>query len=505
MSDGKYKYFLTGEALAQLIARLTSGENGKFKQRDFVTPLFNYCTDNLFNGTIGMVYGLRSTGKTVGMLQVAERLTELGKKVAYARFNYEEVGLDAANAELKALIALGCTHFFVDEATYIGGFLNMSAEWPDLLVPMNQIKIVVTGTDSFLLWVAGTSSLFHRNAKFSTNFMSYAEYKRVFSGSFEEFKTSGGIFPREDMNEFIQSAVVMNLLHTIDNCDEAGYGFSNIYVSRLFGLQPDVIFKAVISILKCAVMPSIKNHFVKFAETENLPDLGMAIAKWMPNEKREFKARIADSLSVYQDFVKVESPELVIEALIEFLVKVGCLTESFVSPSGYAVGQKLYYFSHNALMYYATQETVNTIYELPGIETEAFAESIARAQQGFINESVVFSHVVMAAKKAVNDRRKAFQYRDGKGREIDVVVCDRETNTLFLIEVKSKKAIHDASVFVDEARHLYDAAVLKNIGADEYGQVKRIIVYQGENRLIPHKEGDLHLANIEDFLINWLL
>jgi predicted AAA+ superfamily ATPase len=449
-----------------------------------------------------MVYGLRSTGKTVGMLQTAEILTEQGHKVAYARFDYDETGMDAANGEMKELIAHGYTHFFIDEATYIGGFLNLSAEWPDLLVPANKIKIVVSGTDSFLLWVASTSSLFHRNARFSTNYMYYDEYKRVYGKSFEEFKTSGGIFPRADMSEFIQSAVVLNLLHTIDSCDEAGYGFSNIYVSRLFGIGADVIYKAVISILKCAVMPSIKRHFVKFAESENLPDLGTAIARWMPNEKKEIQARIADSLRVYQDFNKIENPELVIEALLEFLVKIGCLTESFVSSSGYAAGQKIYYFSHNALMYYAIQETVNAIYELPGIEAETFAKSIVQAQEGFINESVVFSHVVMSTVPSVSGCRKAFKYHDIDGREIDVAVYDRNANTLCLIEVKSKSSINVASVFFDEARHLYDDEVLKNIGADNDCEVTRMIVYQGENRVISNELGDLFLANIEDFLLN---
>ena len=63
----------------------------------------------------------------------------------------------------------GYAYFFIDEAPYLSGFLNESAEWADKFVPCNRIKIVISGTDSFELWLAMGRALYHRYVRFSTN------------------------------------------------------------------------------------------------------------------------------------------------------------------------------------------------------------------------------------------------------------------------------------------------------------------------------------------------
>jgi hypothetical protein len=57
------------------------------------------------------------------------------------------------------------------------------------------------------------------------------------------------------------------------------------------------------------------------------------------------------------------------------------------------------------------------------------------------------------------------------------------------------------TVFADEVKHVYDGAVLQNIGAisSEF-EISRIIAYMGETRTIESSEGALHLLNIEDLL-----
>jgi len=270
--ENKIRNFITGEALAANIGSLTGDASGKYKRRDFVAPLIEFCTDNCYNGKIGIVYGLRSTGKTVGMLQAAEELTARGHKVAYARFNYEESGMRDANAAIKRLTGEGFTHFFIDEATYLGGFLNLSAEWADSLVPQYRIKIVISGTDSFLLWLAKGTSLFHRYRQFSTNWNGFAEYRRITGNGYDEYKTAGGIFTSEPMPEFIRFALVENLIRSIEHYfDDANR--TNEYTSRLYGIDAAVIYKAIISILKCAVEPDLKRHFIRNANNKNIMDL----------------------------------------------------------------------------------------------------------------------------------------------------------------------------------------------------------------------------------------
>jgi predicted AAA+ superfamily ATPase len=496
MSENKYSNFMTEGALTDAIAKLTGDSSGKFKQRDFVARLIDYCVDGNYNGKIGAVYGLRSTGKTVGMLQAAETLTERGHKVAYARFNYEESGMRDANAEIITLAEKGYTHFFVDEATYLGGFMNLSAEWPDRFVPMYGIKIIVSGTDSFLLWLSFGTSLFHRYVPFSANWCNYAEYKRVQGKTFEDYKTRGGIFTSDEMPDFIRSAVVENLLHSIDHCLEEAHR-RNEYTGRLYGIDAAILYKAIISIMKCAVEPDIKNHFIKNAGAKNIMDLGDAISGWSAMDKRDIKERVAESLDIYTEFKGIDRPELVIEALISFMVKVGCLVESLNAVSDFGGNSReLYYFSHNALMYYAVEETINGALSLDGINKRDFERGIRQAAEGYLNESIVFSHIL----HAVNSNEKVFKYRDLANREIDAAVINRKTGTLHLIEVKSKNRIDERNVFSDEAQHLYDDEILRNIGIGDDFNITRAIVYSGENREIPHIKGNLKLANIEEFL-----
>ena len=494
MEENKSCNFIVGNDLSRLI--LSQTNDGKFLRRDFVGPLLEFCTDGNYTARLGIVYGLRSTGKTVGMLQAADELERRGHKAAYARFNYEETGMRDASAEIVALAKAGYTHFLVDEASYLGGFLNASAQWADTLVPMYRIKIIVSGTDSFLLWLAKGTSLFHRHVEFSTNWVSYGEFSRVKGETYADYKVGGGIFTAESMPEFIRTALVDNLIHSIGHCfDDANR--TNEYTSRLMGMDAAVIYKAIVSILKCTVESDVIRHFVQNADRKNIMDLGDAISEWSAKEKRDIKERVAEALDVYSDFAGVPNPEDTIEALISFLVKIECLAQSHIGTSDIGKARTAYSFNHNALMNYAVEETVQGVLNLKETNSPEFAAGIRRAAEGAINESIVLAHLI----RGMGDGDKAFKYRDLENREIDAVIINREAKTLYLIEVKSKSKIDEARVFKNEAKHLFDEAVLKNIGVCDGFAVRRIIVFGGETGYVVRRESPLFLVNIEEFLI----
>jgi predicted AAA+ superfamily ATPase len=496
-TNGSYKncYFQTDDTLASTVLKMTSDANGKFRHRDFVAQLTQFCTDNCYNGKIGIVYGLRSTGKTVGMLQVVEILIGRGYKAAYAHFNYEETGMKPVTEEIRSLASNGITHFFLDEASYLGGFINLAPDWSDWLVPEQGIKIIISGTDSFMLWTAERTSLFHRYEQFQTNWISFREYKLLTGKSFAEYKKKGGIFTTDEMPGFIQSAVVDNLLHTIEHCvDEANR--TNAYTDSLYGIKAATIYKAVISIFKSAVFEFIKEHFIEKAGEKNIVELGTAISGLLPADRRDIKERVADSLSVYRNFTKVDDPLDVIESLIEFLVKIGCLIECSQALSDIGKSRKTYSFTHNALMNFAIEETVQGILTLKDINSPEFIAGIRQASEGVIIENIVLTHILTS----VGKDDKVFKYRDREEREVDIVVINRESKSLRLIEVKSKSRINIKSVFLDEAKHLYNDAVLKNIGIDSDFSITRILAYMGDSAVIHYREGALLLINIEQLI-----
>jgi hypothetical protein len=146
-------------------------------------------------------------------------------------------------------------------------------------------------------------------------------------------------------------------------------------------------------------------------------------------------------------------------------------------------------------MSYAVEETVNAALSLDTFNHAEFELGIRQAAEGYINESIVFSHILHAADS--NDR--VFRYRDAKFREIDIVVKNFEERKVKLIEVKSKSKIDEHSVFIDEAKHLYDDDVLAGIGINNDYEITRIIVYGGENKVFEHRKGTLITANIKSF------
>jgi hypothetical protein len=149
-------------------------------------------------------------------------------------------------------------------------------------------------------------------------------------------------------------------------------------------------------------------------------------------------------------------------------------------------------------MNYAVDETKRAILSMTGIDKIAFSNSLEQAAEGALNENIVYTHLLLYADK--ND--KIFRYRDSETREADAVIINREAKTLSLIKIKSKSKIDTNRVFKNEAKHLFDDEVLQNIGIGDGYTISRIIVYQGESKVVPHTKGDLVLSNIEEFLCN---
>ena len=150
-------------------------------------------------------------------------------------------------------------------------------------------------------------------------------------------------------------------------------------------------------------------------------------------------------------------------------------------------------------MSYAVEETVQGILNLEDINQPEFADSIRQAAEGVINESIVLAHVI----KGANKSDVVFKYRDLENREIDAVIINREAKSACLIEVKSKANIDRARVFKNEAKHLFDKEIPKNIGIDDSFIVLRVLAFGGKTERVDSHGNSLMLVNIEDLLMHY--
>jgi hypothetical protein len=507
--------FCVGAELQDMIAKQTTRNGKPFQQRDFVLRLVSFCEDGDFTANIGIAFGLRSTGKTVGMLQAAQYLMDNGEKVAYASFNYLESGFNQVNAEIIRLAQEGVTHFFVDEAPYLSGFLVNSAEWADSFVPKYGIKIIVSGTDSFELWLAMTNTLYHRYVSFSTNRNSFPEFVRLIETDYSEYRRSGGIFLSREFDAaaelepgrqsigtpaietFIDTAIVDNLVHTLEHAKEYYEYGRNYYNEWLSGIDKRVICKGVIAILKSTVEAFIRRNFIQDADKKNIPNLGQIIERMTYLEKCDIKRHIADSIGIYQNTIPIEDPKGAIEALTEFLTKIGCLVKSGTGQSDLTELRSTLYFSHPALMNYAINETKKSLVSSVGLDVKAFSESIDQAAEGSFNENIVYFHLMLS----LRGYEKIFSYHDSEEREIDAVIIDRKAKTIKLIEVKSKLSLSKENFQRNEAKHLCDNAILFRIGVDTNYTVTRVVVYRGKTHFRVNKEHAVVAVNLEDLLM----
>lgn len=58
----------------------------------------------------------------------------------------------------------------------------------------------------------------------------------------------------------------------------------------------------------------------------------------------------------------------------------------------------------------------------------------------------------------------------------------------------------ERTVFVNEAKHLFDEEVLARTGISSEYTITRIVVYNGESKTLVHSKGNLVLANLEEFI-----
>ncbi|MDR1643480.1 MAG: AAA family ATPase [Clostridiales bacterium] len=495
--------FLTGDDLLKLTETLTAKKGTKFKRRDFVEPLIEFCANNEFDAKLGVIFGLRSTGKTVGMLQAAEFLLQQGKKVAYACFNYQEQRLDIVNSEILALAKSGYTHFFIDEAPYLRGFLNHSVEWADLSDPIHRLKIIITGTDSFLLWFAMEEGLKYRYVCFLSNSSTFPEYKRLLGKGYDEYKVHGGVFLPEyaavsalspgnknvRIENFIEGAVVYNMMHSLEIYKE-DYTSDRYFLNWLSFIDKPVIFKGIIHLLEQIAGAMIKNSLIHHSIEPISTNSVKAIEHWSALEKIEIKAKFAEN------FLEIDYPDFTLDVMLLFLINIGLLIKSGSSFSDLTKMQETLYFAHPAVMSYVLDQAKRSLWSISGFDTGNLSSSLPDASERALNANIVYCHFLRFSE----DSDKIFLYHDQNDREIDVVSVNRRLNWLRLVEVESKSEFDDSMVFDNEAKDLYDKEILKNIGVDEKFSIIRIIAYNGENKCIANIKGDLILLNIEDLL-----
>lgn len=194
------------------------------EQRDFVSEIEKgYLNRNNTHRGI-LLTGLRSTGKTVGILQAlknqtAEKIMYIAPTSRTENVTRKEVRdlLEAYEPEIMVL----------DEYSWLKPDKG-EGEGEDILADylagqsMMGKKVIISGTDSARINALKNTQFIHRAIEINTTFFSYEEYCRLYQvkknpESMREYLTKGGLFENHiyknfgSMKDYIQDAIITNL------------------------------------------------------------------------------------------------------------------------------------------------------------------------------------------------------------------------------------------------------------------------------------------------------
>ena len=180
--------------------------------RDFVSKVQEYLQS--IGRRVLLVTGLRSTGKTIGILQGIKETD-----TAYICPAYK----GCCNVQdMKLLLSeITASNIVIDEYSWI---TDKDGELANYIAGLNKLgkKIILTGTESAVIHGLQSSELIHRAIEIHTNYCSYDEYRRLFNlektpDSLLKYLQTGGIFESRieenfgSMKNYIQNAIIDNI------------------------------------------------------------------------------------------------------------------------------------------------------------------------------------------------------------------------------------------------------------------------------------------------------
>ena len=200
----------------------------RYNKRDAYAVMESY-THRTDLHKVGIVNGMRNTGKTVILLQLAGRSERddknnilIWQQSAYITLKYKEYDMATLCFYVANLRRLGIKYIYIDEVTYADGFVDYACGLSDKVD--SQLRIVLSGTDSVGFIFAGQESLYHRYVEVKTTPMGFPEYRYLTNkNDVIDYIRSGGVFWGSDpseavLEEYLRTSVVENIYNTSIRC-----------------------------------------------------------------------------------------------------------------------------------------------------------------------------------------------------------------------------------------------------------------------------------------------
>lgn len=390
-----------------------------------------------------LVTGLRSTGKTCGVLQAAMDFPS--NRVIFISPSSREDNL-TKEAVLKILKQKHYDLIFIDEYSWLKGNDSDRDNLAEYLAGKagEGIKVIISGTDSTKIQGLINTEFIHRAIQLNTTYFSYDEYCRLYELekndlSMKDFLTYGGIFENHacetygSMKDYIKTAIIENLGAYYPQYDK------------------DLIEAAVYKIFYECICKSY---------TKTAGDIPV----FNPGKKN--KLTYADFLENFGIHPNIKIKPIVLREIFHKLNEIGVvITLEDISLK-------------NRERAYITNQTISAqltkcIYEL---------DNLSETYLGNLYEASVVCYEYM---QYVSDKNSPFKMYYAETRksdlEIDFILCDNRRAYLFECKLNDNdnlKLNDTASILQDRVRNLLGDKELSG----------RYVIYQGKEKYIEQQD-----------------
>ena len=497
------------------------------KKRDCFSTVEEYVNGKTAD-KVCIVYGLRRTGKTTLLKQLALSLSDEQKsKTAYIKCGTKDT-VASLNADIAKLRDGGFKYLLIDEATLMTDFIDSASLFSDVYAAQG-IKIVLSGTDSLGFRFAASDELYDRAVMVHTTFIPYREHSRLLGiNDIDDYIRYGGTlkageldFESSEVNakdasfrsdestrRYIDTAICTNIQHSLE-CFKDGKYFRHL--RTLY--EADELTNAINRIIE-----SLNHDFTAriITRTFRSRDLGSA-AQELRNEKNPDKrTEILDAidpkpiLATLKKILSIKEKEeqtigvtaAHIEEIKEYLKSLD-LIEKISVESRFSdrpelnVSENYYIFTQPGMRYCQAEALIFSLMKDPQIgELDAtvrklIADKISEDVMGNMMEDIIILETKKSLQKEWKNRKDVFKLRFSDG-EFDMVISDPETVSCEIYGIK-----HSSQAVPSQYRHLTNPGYLA-LTEKTFGRItKKAVIYKGK----PHTESNaVEYINAEDYL-----
>lgn len=466
----------------------------EYSRRDQFDKLY---TSAKQSSKIVALYGLRRTGKTVLLIQLAQKLISEGNDVCYILVSKNAKALDLFN--LLDKIRNKYDYIIIDEITYLEGFVC----WANQLEMYNntETKVIMAGTQSFAFFMAKNDILLDRIELIDTTYISFKEYSRLFKNtSLIEYIQNGGVLNRsylsKELKTYIDSSIVENIVNTIGTISETSY-----YPLRYMPFDRGTISSLLNQIIYNSINYKTFSNYIVFK------DRNLASALQLLKSKLSVKDT---TIQILRDYVAYslrigdlsKRGKNITEDVISYFINALCDLQFIQFKQIYRIGKDIEYiyeigFNQPGIRYNQSIKTINSIYQYRAqlrLSNEQFEQLRVKLIQDITGR--ILEEVIILNLMKVYGKENVFQIQSlNMNGEIDIAIQTKHGLMLYEVKLNSQQINNQARWLVDKQfiRFVEDKLITKVI--------RKTIIYTGKTLDTTINNDLIHYVNATEFLL----